>query len=260
MYVLHVHSSLTRRRTYVRFSVRVARQYPPMKRRFLQQCLAQGMSLEAIGEAVGRHPSTVSYWLKKHGLVANKANRHAPKGSLTKEQLVSLIESGLTLREIAARLDRSPTTIRYWMKRYELRTARRSGEVPPERPKRAELNCRRHGPTQFVLEGRGYYRCVKCRAGAVAKRRQVVKRTLVTEAGGRCAICGYSRCQQALHFHHLDPAMKKFHLGHKGQSRALARSRQEAQKCILLCGNCHAEVEAGLVELPVDFRSKVCSE
>jgi len=28
------------------------------------------MSLEAIGERVGKHPSTVSYWLKKHGLSA----------------------------------------------------------------------------------------------------------------------------------------------------------------------------------------------
>jgi hypothetical protein len=65
-------------------------------------------------------------------------------------------------------------------------------------------------------------------------------------------VCGYRRCQQALHFHHLDPTTKEFHLGDKGQSRALARSRQEARKCVLLCGNCHAEVEAGLTELPLD--------
>jgi IS30 family transposase len=32
-----------------------------MKRRFLEECLAKGMSLESIGELAGRHPSTVSY-------------------------------------------------------------------------------------------------------------------------------------------------------------------------------------------------------
>jgi len=36
-----------------------------------------------------------------------------------------------------------------------------------------------------VLEGRGYYRCVRCRSEAVSKRRRTVKRKLVEEAGGR---------------------------------------------------------------------------
>ncbi len=39
-----------------------------MEKEFLESCLAEGLSLEAIGERVGRHPSTVSYWLKKHGI------------------------------------------------------------------------------------------------------------------------------------------------------------------------------------------------
>jgi hypothetical protein len=64
-------------------------------------------------------------------------------------------------------------------------------------------------------------------------------------------ICGYSRCQQALQFHHLDPATKRFHLGHNGVCRSLTKSRAEAKKCVLLCANCHAEVEAGLAGLPI---------
>jgi hypothetical protein len=31
-----------------------------MKRRFLEDCLAKGMSLEAIGELAGRHPQVES--------------------------------------------------------------------------------------------------------------------------------------------------------------------------------------------------------
>jgi hypothetical protein len=73
----------------------------------------------------------------------------------------------------------------------------------------------------------------------------------VAEAGGACALCGYSRCVAALQFH-VDPARKRFAVAAGGVTRALAESRQEAAKCILLCGNCHAEVEAGVTALPAN--------
>jgi DNA-binding CsgD family transcriptional regulator len=227
-----------------------------MKRRFLEDCLAEGLSLEAIGRLAGRHPSTVSYWLKKHGLEARNAGRHSPKGGLKREELERLVNAGLTLREIADQLDRSVSTVRHWMGRHELKTAGHRRRRPTGDPSRAEMACRRHGHTTFVREGRGYYRCGQCRIEAVSKRRQIVKRKLVEEAGGKCSVCEYARCQQALQFHHLDPSTKEFHLGDKGISRSLARSRAEARKCILLCANCHAEVEAGLVALPINFRAK----
>jgi hypothetical protein len=173
-----------------------------MDKRFLEDCLAKGMSLETIGEQVGKHPSTVGYWLKKHGLTA--AN---PRGSRRR-------------RGVSA--------------------------------KTATFDCRRHGVADFILEGRGYYRCKQCRAAAVAKRRRTVKLKLVEEAGGACALCGYERWIGALHFHHLDPGCKEFHIGQRGYSRSLARSRAEARKCVLLCANCHAEVEGRFATLPVD--------
>ena len=58
-----------------------------MEKEFLEKCLAEGMSLDAIGAKVGKHPSTVSYWLKKHGLMAAQAEKHAAKGAPSKEQL-----------------------------------------------------------------------------------------------------------------------------------------------------------------------------
>jgi hypothetical protein len=36
----------------------------------------------------------------------------------------------------------------------------------------------------------------------------------------------------------------------KGVTLALAKLREEAQKCVLLCSNCHAEVEDGLASIP----------
>jgi hypothetical protein len=49
----------------------------------------------------------------------------------------------------------------------------------------------------------------------------------------------------ALQFHHLDPARKSFALSRNGVTRSLAELRAEAAKCVVLCANCHAEVEVG---------------
>ncbi|MGN6255219.1 MAG: helix-turn-helix domain-containing protein [Solirubrobacterales bacterium] len=59
--------------------------------------------------------SSLSYWLKKHGLEAARAEKHAAKRGIAKEDLERLLEAGLSLREIAQRMDRSFTTIRHWM-------------------------------------------------------------------------------------------------------------------------------------------------
>lgn len=223
-----------------------------MEKEFLEECLAEGMSLEAIGKRVGKHESTVSYWLKKHGLAAVQAEKHAAKGPPSKEELERLLAASRSLREIAHEMDRSLATIRYWVRRYDLKSPPRRHCIPRDRPRMTSLVCQWHGSTDFVLEGRGFYRCKQCRLDRVADRRREIKRMLVEEAGGKCLICGYHRCQQALQFHHLDPRMKSFHLGQGGLSRSLARCRAEARKCALLCANCHAEVEAGITAMPLN--------
>jgi DNA-directed RNA polymerase subunit RPC12/RpoP len=102
------------------------------------------------------------------------------------------------------------------------------------------MECAKHGQTGFVVDGRGYYRCRKCRAEAVSRRRRKMKQIIVEEAGGACSRCGYSASMRALHFHRVNPTEKRIEPNAKGVALAL---RAEARKCILLCSNCHAEVE-----------------
>jgi IS30 family transposase len=53
-----------------------------MDRELLERYLKQGLSLPQIGALIGRDPSTVGYWVQKHGLVANGRAKYAPRGGL----------------------------------------------------------------------------------------------------------------------------------------------------------------------------------
>jgi transposase/5-methylcytosine-specific restriction endonuclease McrA len=222
-----------------------------MDRELLEAMLAEGMSLAAIGRRVGRHESTVAYWLARYGLRAARAEKHAARGALARDQLERLVQAGMTIAEIADQVGRSKATVRHWLERFGLRTVSRRGRrmhpdlLQARRAGATELvaACPKHGATEFVLDRRGYYRCRRCRAEAVTRRRQKVKELLVAEAGGACRLCGYSGTMGALHFHHLDPREKRFELNAKGVALALETLRAEARKCVLLCSNCHAEVE-----------------
>src|SRR5687767_11741733 len=121
---------------------------------------------------------------------------------MERELLAQLVRQGLSTRQIATATDRSQTTVRYWLRRHGLQTAR-SRPDRELRGKYVQSQCHRHGETRFVLEGRGYYRCTRCRGERVTARRRKVKALLAEEAGGRCRLCGYDRCIAALHFHHL---------------------------------------------------------
>lgn len=76
-----------------------------------------------------------------------------------------------------------------------------------------------------------------------------MKQFLVDEFGGGCVICGYDRVLANLHFHHVDPATKSFGVT-MARGRSLAAYLEEAKKCILVCANCHGEIEAGVIACP----------
>ncbi len=72
---------------------------------------------------------------------------------------------------------------------------------------------------------------------SLKKRRRQRKIDLVAVRGGRCQDCGYAALPAALEFHHRDPSTKEFGLGNWHGSRE--RLLREAEKCDLVCANCH---------------------
>jgi transposase len=233
-----------------------------MDRDSLTTLLARGLSVEKIAQRFGKHPSTVSYWMTKYGLEAPNREKHAAKGGIGESQLEALVKQGMSITELALELDRSKATVRHWLKKHGLQTlhTRRRKQrrqavqdadaLSADPVQRLTMTCRLHGETDFVREGRGYYRCGRCRSDSVASHRRRLKALLIDEAGGKCILCGYDREPRALEFHHVDPTQKAFNLSRKGITLSVQTLRAEARKCVLLCSNCHAEVEGGFVVLP----------
>ena len=103
--------------------------------------------------------------------------------------------------------------------------------------------CPYHGLTEYVKRKDGRFRCKKCALEVVSNKRRRNKVALVEYKGGKCEICGYDKCIEALSFHHLDPNQKDFGVSN-GNIKSLETLKREADKCILVCHNCHAELHA----------------
>ena len=76
------------------------------------------------------------------------------------------------------------------------------------------------------------------------KLRGIKKRIeLIQYLGGKCSICGYDKSFSALEFHHKNPEEKEFSLDmRKIASKNIDELKSEADKCVLLCSNCHKEI------------------
>lgn len=85
----------------------------------------------------------------------------------------------------------------------------------------------------------------------VKKWRKNTKARLVKAMGGKCVICGYCKCENALDFHHLNPLEKDFSFGAiRANIKNWLEIVQEIKKCVLLCANCHREIHSNMASLP----------
>ena len=150
--------------------------------------------------------------------------------------LKELTSQGLSTYEIAERMNCSQTNIRYWLKKFNLTTKALTCKTCGKKIEgRKVLFC----STQCkLLDPKHKQNCYIKQQGRGKER----KLTLIKMKGGCCEHCGYSKNNAALQFHHQDPNEKEYSL----DMRKLSNSTwewclSEAEKCKLLCANCHAE-------------------
>lgn len=84
--------------------------------------------------------------------------------------------------------------------------------------------------------------------GSTNFRRKLRKLILVMSLGGRCLSCGYGKILRNLVFHHLDERKKKIDLSERSFQFSWEKIYREAQKCVLLCHNCHGEIHSKKLE------------
>ena len=96
----------------------------------------------------------------------------------------------------------------------------------------------------MAIEKRSYRDRAEYLKKAVSKRRRRIRQMALKYKGGKCEFCGYDRCDEALDFHHIDSKQKSFGLSADGLTRSWERVKAEADKCVLICANCHREEHA----------------
>ena len=126
------------------------------------------------------------------------------------------------LKKISNECDLSQTTVRYWLKKYNLKTIIKIKRSDDKRKKDSVI--------------------------AVARRRKKLKDLSIEYKGGCCQFCGYNKCKNALEFHHIDRKQKEFGISQSGCTRSFAKIKIELDKCVMLCANCHREEHARLEE------------
>jgi hypothetical protein len=97
----------------------------------------------------------------------------------------------------------------------------------------------KHGYTHY---------CISCLIKQATERQRKLKKEAIDYKGGRCQICLYNKCVAALEFHHLDRKNKKFNISHIKTTKLNNLLLEELDKCVLLCSNCHREVESGITK------------
>jgi len=68
------------------------------------------------------------------------------------------------------------------------------------------------------------------------------KRLLVSYKGDECERCYNTYHENVFDFHHYDRDLKVFGLSQGNMQRSMDNLISEADKCFLLCANCHREV------------------
>jgi len=168
------------------------------------------------------------------------------KGRISKKQLLPLVKKGLGTREIGKRLDRGPTSIRYWLKVYSLKTSPSYHTSLGNLPRRCAC-----GETRVeMFYGRKKTVCAKCHNTYTLRLGQEKKDKARELLGGKCAACGFNKYKSSLAIHHKNPAVKD------SDFRSMRgwnwdRIEKEIKECILLCHNCHGAYHSG--ELKINF-------
>jgi hypothetical protein len=172
---------------------------------------------------------------------------------MSEENLKEFLNSNLSIRQISKLSGSSYSTVRYWLKKYGLSPVYKQFNIVEYGKERYCPRCKcNKDVTEFYkrrkkLHSSSY--CRSCSSDKTFERMRKFKEKCVEYKGGSCKNCGYKRCFSALEFHHVNPEHKDFTISHMRKYSFDEITMYELDKCVLLCSNCHREVESGVLFL-----------
>ena len=162
---------------------------------------------------------------------------------MEKETLEKFLQQNLDATEIAKQLNCSRNKIIYWLNKFNLKTNRQESIKNDYLTKFCSKCKKVKNKEDFyaLKENKLSPYCIECKSNSSKKLRIDFKLELVLLKGGKCCICGYNKCIAALDFHHLDPSKKELSFN-KSRLKLDQKIKDELDKCILVCSNCHREI------------------
>jgi hypothetical protein len=166
-----------------------------------------------------------------------------------KETIEKMISDGYSLRKIAKETNKSLTTIRYWVDKYELNGNFKSFKSRPKEDKGDYRTCSR---CKEIKHKDNFYKrtaredsyqpyCKGCFNTIFSNRWIERKKWAIQYKGGKCIDCNISYPESPyviFDFHHLDFNEKDMDWS-KMKLRTIESIKMELDKCELLCSNCH---------------------
>ena len=161
--------------------------------------------------------------------------------------LEDFIERQYTIKQIAKKTGKGPTTVRYWLKRHGLKTKRGArGKYPKDFTLTYKCKCGEADPNKFY--GHKRTTCAKCHSKDRLLKGQQNRHRAIKYLGGECISCGWAKWNSGFDIHHLKPSEKDVAFGSM-RSWSWERTKKELSKCVLLCACCHAGVHSGDITL-----------
>jgi hypothetical protein len=169
---------------------------------------------------------------------------------MDKDLLVSYVEQGLSIYTIGKKFNKAPTTIRYWLKKYELKTKNKSfkdgyhisNKLDKDNQFCSCCKIKLNASNAYFRKNKQIYhpKCKNCLSKETKDSRKNNKERAIEYKGGCCSRCGYNKNIASLEFHHLNPLEKEI-TPSKLINRKWEILKKEIDKCVLLCSNCHKE-------------------
>jgi 5-methylcytosine-specific restriction endonuclease McrA len=166
---------------------------------------------------------------------------------MTKEEVQEVVKNPSTYAEAANNLNISIGSLRYWLNKYNLKMVFKSRSIRVDDNNNKCSRCKtiQNISNFYARNAGGYYPyCKECNKEIAVEKQRNFKLSCISYKGGCCENCGYNRYFGALEFHHKNPKEKDFAISNLNYYYLNDIVRNELDKCMLLCSNCHREEHA----------------